>query len=238
MSELPVLYQDTHLIAVAKPSGLLVHRSKLDVHDNDNVLKKLREQTGLFLYPVHRLDKPTSGVLLFALDSDSARSISQQFERQLVTKHYLAVVRGYTDKAGTIDHAIRDRDARTPQRNPAQTSYQRLATIELPHRIDRYPTTRYSLLKVKPDTGRRHQIRQHMKHIKHPIIGDTSYGKALHNQFFAKLYHCHRLLLHAQHLEILHPLNGKLVRINSNPGAEFKSVLSDPRWQWQDRQHR
>ena len=222
------------MIAVAKPSGLLVHRSKLDVHDKHNVLKTLREQTGLFLYPVHRLDKPTSGVLLFALDSASARSISQQFERQLISKCYVAVVRGYTDKAGVIDYAIRDRDARTPQRNSAQTSYQRLATIELPHRIDRYPTTRYSLLKLKPETGRRHQIRQHMKHIKHPIIGDTSYGKTLHNQFFSTLYDSHRLLLHAQQLEFLHPLHGKPVTISSDPDGEFKSVLADPLWQWDE----
>lgn len=210
-----------------------MHRSKLDVHDDDNVLKKLRDQTGLFLFPVHRLDKPTSGVLLFALDSDSARSVSQQFERQLTTKHYIAVVRGYADKAGDIDYATRDRDARTPHRTPAQTSYQRLATIELPYRIDRYPTTRYSLLRITPKTGRRHQIRQHMKHIKHPIIGDTSYGKTLHNQFFAKHYDCRRLLLHAQQLEFLHPLNGQPVCIRSpDPDAEFKSVLSDPLWQW------
>ena len=231
MPELDVLYRDTHLIAVAKPSGLLVHRSKLDVHDNDNVLKRLREQTGLFLYPIHRLDKPTSGVLLFALDSDSARAVSQQFERQLVTKHYIAVVRGYIDDTGVIDYAIRDRDARTPKRNPAQTSFQRLATIELPHRIDRYPTTRYSLVRLKPETGRRHQIRLHMKHIKHPIIGDTSYGKTLHNQFFAQRYHCRRLLLHAQKLELLHPLNGKAVKIACKPEGAFKTVLADHLWQ-------
>lgn len=237
--DLTVLFQDTHLIAVAKPTGLLVHRSKLDIHEQDNVLHRLREQCGRFLFPVHRLDKPTSGVLLFALDSDSARSLSQQFERQLVSKYYLAVVRGYTDEAGVIDHAIRDRDARSPRRNSACTSYQRIARLELPHRIDRYPTTRYSLVDLKPATGRRHQIRLHMKHIKHPLIGDTSYGKALHNRFFADHYDCHRLLLHAHKLIFCHPADGRDIELNADirtitsvDSGQFNFVLADPAWQW------
>lgn len=236
---LTILYQDTQLIAVAKPAGLLVHRSKLDVHDNDNVLRRLREQCGRFLYPVHRLDKPTSGVLLFALDTDSARSLSQQFEQQLVGKHYLAVVRGYTEAAGHIDYAIIDRDARTRQRNAAFTTYQRLARLELPHRIDRYPTTRYSLLDIKPATGRRHQIRLHMKHIKHPLIGDTSYGKAAHNRFFAEQYGSRRLLLHAHKLDFCHPVDGREIELQADvrdvasiDSGQFNSVLADPRWQW------
>ncbi len=239
IEDLTVLFQDQHLIAVAKPSGLLVHRSKLDVHEQDNVLRRLREQCGRFLYPVHRLDKPTSGVLLFALDSDSARSLSQQFERQLVSKHYLAVVRGYTDAVGNIDYAIKDRDAKNPERNSARTAYQRLARIELPHQIDRYPTTRYSLVDVKPATGRRHQIRMHMKHIKHPVIGDTSYGKASHNRFFTDHYNSQRLLLHAQKLIFCHPADGREIELNADvrqiigvDDGQFNTVLADPAWQW------
>ncbi len=237
--DLIVLYQDAHLIAVAKPPGILVHRSKLDVYENDNVLKQLREQSGKFLFPVHRLDKPTSGVLLFALDSNSARIISQQFERTTTTKHYLAVVRGYTDVQGIIDYPIRDKDARTPQRNTAVTSYKRLATIELPHRIDRYPSTRYSLLDVVPTTGRRHQIRLHMKHINHPLIGDSSYGKATHNRFFLQQYACRRLLLHAHKLAILHPDNGRELQISARlddypdlDNGQFQNVLADSHWSW------
>lgn len=235
--DLIVLYQDDFLIAVAKPPGVLVHRSKLDVHENENVLRQLREQCGKFLFPVHRLDKPTSGVLLFALDSNSARIISQQFERNITAKHYLAVVRGYTDIQGTIDYPIRDKDARTPQRNAAVTSYKRLATIELPHRIDRYPSTRYSLIDVVPTTGRRHQIRLHMKHIKHPLIGDSSYGKTTHNRFFLEQYGCRRLLLHAHSLVVFHPDSGKELVITAQledypdlDNGQFQKVLADNCW--------
>lgn len=239
---LTILYQDDFLIAVAKPAGLLVHKSKLDVHEQDNVLRRLRAQCGRFVFPVHRLDKPTSGVLLFALDSNTARCVSQQFEQQMVSKHYLAVVRGYTASNGFIDYAIKDRDSRTQLRNSAQTTYQRLARLELPHRVDRYPTTRYSLLRVKPSTGRRHQIRLHMKHIKHPIIGDTSYGKAVHNHFFNDYFECQRLLLHAQELIFCHPEDGREIKISTHRShtsvdeSQFDTVLSDPNWQWDELQ--
>lgn len=235
--QLIILYQDDYLIAIVKPAGILVHRSQLDVHDQKNILQQLRRQTGRFLFPVHRLDKPTSGVLLFALDSSSARIVSQQFEHHTIKKHYLAVVRGYTDSAGTIDYPIRDKDAKTKHRNEAVTSYTRLATIELPYRIDRYPTTRYSLLNVTPVTGRRHQIRLHMKHIKHPLIGDSSYGKTTHNRFFTKQFSSSRLLLHAHKLVLLHPHSGCEIEICSaiedHPAidnGQFQRVLADKLW--------
>jgi len=169
------------LIAIDKPSGLLVHRSALDRHEHNNAMRTLRAQSGQYLYPVHRLDKPTSGVLVFALSKDAATTVSTQFEHGLVQKNYLAVVRGHCNEGGTIDHAVRDRDAKDKKPANAITRYTTTATIELPHHVDRYPTTRYSLLQVQPKTGRRHQIRLHMKHMSHPIVGDTNYGKTLHN---------------------------------------------------------
>ncbi len=236
---LDILYSDDWLIAINKPSRLLVHRSALDRHDTRNAVRLLSEQTGRYVYPVHRLDKPTSGVLLFALDKDSARGLARQFEDHQVLKRYTAVVRGYCTDAGVIDHPIRDRDARLKPRLEALTEYSNLATIELMHRVDRYPTSRYSLLDVQPQSGRRHQIRLHMKHIQHPLIGDTSYGKRAHNQLFADIYKCRRLLLHASSVQFNHPHSLKPLQISAPvTDAEFTSVLADSDWCWSDPQAR
>ena len=213
---------------------MLVHRSALDRHDYNNALRDLRKQTGRYLYPVHRLDKPTSGVLLFALSREAATCLSAQFEHALARKNYLAVVRGHCDEQGTIDHAVRDRDARDKKPADALTRYVTTATIELPYAVDRYPTTRYSLLQIQPRTGRRHQIRLHMKHISHPIVGDTNYGKTPHNKFFASHYECYRLLLHAHSISIKEPHSDKTITITAAVNdAQFLRVLGDPAWQWQ-----
>ena len=229
-----MLYKSEQLIAINKPSGLLVHRSALDRQEFNNALKILRNQTGQYLYPVHRLDKPTSGVLLFALSKTSAKALSFQFDEGTVKKVYLAVVRGYCAASGKIDHAVRDRDAKNKKPADAITCYKTIATIELPHAVDRYPTTRYSLLEVQPRTGRRHQIRLHMKHISHPIAGDTNYGKTPHNRFFANHYQCQRLLLHAHTITIKEPGSADTTTITAPvEDDQFIRVLSDPAWQWQ-----
>jgi len=210
---------------------MLVHRSALDVHDHVNALHTLRDQTGLYLYPVHRLDKPTSGVLLFACTRSCARALAQQFEQHVIEKSYTAVARGYCATNGTIDHAIRDRDSKSRIAQSAVTGYQTLALMEIPESVDRYPTSRYSLISLSPITGRRHQIRQHMKHINHPLIGDSSYGKAIHNRFFSQRYNSHRLLLHADKLTLKHPQSGKTCSITAPViDEQFKRVIDDPLW--------
>ncbi|MEZ5534919.1 MAG: tRNA pseudouridine(65) synthase TruC [Thiolinea sp.] len=213
---LDILYRDQHLVAISKPSGLLVHRSLIDARETRFAIQLTRDQIGQRVYPVHRLDKPTSGVLLFALDSDTARLLTEQFTAGLVQKTYLAVVRGYTDQQGCIDYPLREQldkiaDADADQDKAAQaavTHYQCLLQTELPYPVGRYPTTRYSLLELKPETGRKHQLRRHMKHIFHPIVGDTTHGDGRHNQFFREHFDCHRLLLHARSLRLEHPYTG------------------------------
>jgi tRNA pseudouridine65 synthase len=237
VSCIAVLYRDEHLVVVVKPAGLLVHRTQLDSHEKQNLVDQLSAQLQQRVYPVHRLDKPTSGLLVMALSTDAARSLTGCFEQRKVTKKYHAVVRGYTEHEGTIDYAIGDKDARHNRRSAALSHYKTIATIELPHCIDRYPTTRYSLVEVEPVTGRRHQIRQHMKHINHPLIGDTSYGKTVHNRFFNRHYQCQRLLLHATGLSFIHPESAETLSFNapatddSNADdGQFARVLSDHRW--------
>jgi tRNA pseudouridine65 synthase len=210
---LEIVYRDTHYVAVNKPAGLLVHRSGIDRHESRFALQMLRDQIGQRVYPLHRLDKPTSGVLLFALSPQAAGRLAPEFTTGRLSKTYLAVVRGHTEPEGTVDHPLKDRpdpmsDAqagrgKAPQ--PAVTDYRCLATVEIPVRVDRYPTSRYSLIEVRPRTGRKHQIRRHMKHIAHPIIGDTSYGKARHNRLFRERFGCDRLLLAATELSFVHP---------------------------------
>ncbi len=227
---LPVLYQDEWLIAVHKPSGLLVHRSDIDRHETRFAVQILREQIGRHVYPVHRLDKGTSGILLFALDREMARQVGMQFELQQVVKTYLAVVRGWPQEFGTIDHPLArivDAYASSPGDGEAQTAvtrYRRLATCELPCRVDRYPSSRYALMALEPLTGRRHQLRRHLKHIAHPIIGDATYGKGRHNRLFQDLFGSCRLLLASIELRMNHPVKEDELVIKAPLAADFASV--------------
>ena len=237
---LDILYRDDHLVAVNKPSGLLVHRSNIDRHETRFALQLLRDQIGQRVHPLHRLDKATSGVLLFALDAASAREVGGQFERNEIGKRYLAVVRGWPPAAGVVDHALsrqfddygRRLDAdRASTALPALTEYRRLATVELPEAVDRYPSTRYALVELLPKTGRQHQLRRHMKHIAHPIIGDANWGKGVHNRFFQDRFGCRRLLLACTRLELRHPRDGRTLSIVAPLEKSFGDVLGALGWE-------
>ncbi len=229
---LEILYQDLSFIAVNKPSGLLVHRSKIDRHETAFALQQVRDQIGQRVYPFHRLDKPTSGVLLFALNPESARLMTEMFTTGKPQKRYLAVVRGYTKRHEVIDYPLNEEldqmsDQNASQNKAAQTAvthYQCVATVELPHAVGRYQSARYSLIEVTPETGRKHQIRRHMKHIFHPIIGDTTHGDGKHNRLFRNRYDCHRLLLHAAELSFTHPINGERISIEAPLDDTFSQV--------------
>ena len=231
---LTILYRDEYLVAINKPAGLLVHRSDIDRHETRFAVQLLRDQIGQRVYPLHRLDKPTSGVLLFALTEDAAREMGAVFERNEVHKTYLAVVRGYTPEQDCIDYPLREEldrmtDGRARQDKPAQaavTEYRRLATMELQISDGHHPTSRYSLLAITPRTGRKHQIRRHMKHIFHPIIGDTTHGDGRHNRLFREHHHCQRLLLCAQELRFTHPHSGAEVTIHAPLDGEFQKAVN------------
>ena len=229
MSDLAILYRDEYLVAVHKPAGLLVHKTHIDQHETLNAMHILRDQLGQWVYPVHRLDRPTSGVLLFALDASTAKVMGEQFAQCLVNKTYQAIVRGYTPWQALIDHPLKPTADFKSQRRKvaqkpaqaAQTAYTCLGQLELPYTVDKYPCSRYSLLELRPKTGRKHQLRKHLKHISHPIIGDPKYGKSRHNHFFKQHFDCHRLLLAATQLHFFHPVTEKPVNIQ----AEIEGVL-------------
>ncbi|MGE5453286.1 MAG: pseudouridine synthase [Acidobacteriota bacterium] len=219
---LPILYQDEHLVAIHKPAGWLVHRTGLDADETRFVVQTLRDQLGQRVYPVHRLDKGTSGVLLMALSSDVARSLVQAFEGRRVYKSYLAMVRGWPEDRFVVDHALRPDDA--PADAPAQsaqTRFECVARLSLPVPVDRYPSTRVALVRAEPLTGRRHQIRRHLKHVSHPIIGDATHGKGAHNRWWAHHLGRQRLWLHAQTLALTHPVTGAALQIHSDLAEPF-----------------
>jgi tRNA pseudouridine65 synthase len=235
---LPILYQDDQLVAVHKPAGLLVHRSWIDRHETRFALQLVRDQIGQLVYPLHRLDKPTSGVLLFALDPETARSLGAAFAAGAVEKTYLAVVRGIPPENGVIEHPLREeydrhddpraRAGKDPQ--PARTSYRRLATVELPFAVGRYPSSRYALIEARPHTGRKHQLRRHFKHLFHPLIGDSKYGEGRHNQFFRQQFDCHRLLLAAVEMTLRHPRDGRKLTLTAPLEASFSCLLDAFGW--------
>ncbi|MFT6927604.1 MAG: tRNA pseudouridine65 synthase [Psychromonas sp.] len=230
--DLEILYQDDFFVAVNKPSGLLVHRSWLDSHATEFALQKVRNQIGKYVFPVHRLDRPTSGVLLFALDKDSARNMMPQFAGQGIGKRYLAVVRGHLGD-GELDYPLKEiidkiADKKAQQDKPAQqafTEYRCLAQTTLPIAVRPYDSSRYSLMEMTPKTGRKHQLRRHMAHLRHPIIGDTSHGDGKHNNMFRDNFANRRLLLHAAFLSFKHPESGQLTEINAPLDQTFNSLL-------------
>lgn len=229
-SPLTLLHQDEHLVAVNKPAGLLVHRSALDAHEEDAALQRLRDQLGRPVWPVHRLDKGTSGVLVFALSAEVASLLGQTLMQRETRKRYLALVRGWpAQDQGLIEHALA-KDPELPSQGQVQlqacTGWQCLRRLTLPCQTDaRFDSTRLALLACEPVQGRRHQIRRHLKHLAHPIIGDANYGKGPLNRALAAHLGVQRLWLHAQRLELPHPVGGQPLCLEAAPGPEWARWL-------------
>lgn len=229
-----ILYQDEHIVAIHKPAGLLVHRSSIDKYETQFAVQITRDLIGQPVFPIHRLDKATSGLLLFALDSNSARLLGEQFSQHSITKTYLALCRGWTNPTGLIDHPLKyqkdkiadkyKQDQSLPQ--SAETFYETLAHTTVDHSIGQFDQQRYSLVELKPTTGRKHQIRRHMNHISHPIIGDVKYGDRHHNHFFNDWLGQHRLYLAATSLRFNHPVSGKEMSIHAPLEHSFLTALN------------
>ncbi len=205
-------------------------------------MQRLRDQLGRTVYPAHRLDRATSGVLLFALSAEIRSALGAAFEAGAVAKRYLAIVRGWPPAACSIDHPLRrlaaDGTAVGHGAQSAVTALATLATTELAVRVDRYPAARYALVALAPASGRRHQLRRHLKHASHPIIGDTTYGQGRHNRLFRERFACGRLLLHAWQIGFRHPADGRPLSITAVPPTDFATVATALGWPascWEDR---
>jgi tRNA pseudouridine65 synthase len=227
--DLEILFRDESLIAVNKPAGVFVHRSPMSPPSEPNVMRMLRQQIGQLVSPVHRLDRATSGVLLFALNARAARDLSLQFSEHRVSKRYVAIVRGHTPDEATIDLPLKPhRDGlikKSSREDDAQEAVTRLRTLdccEIPHSAGRYPTSRYSLIEALPQTGRRHQIRRHLKHISHPIVGDVAHGDHRHNHLLKSLFGLYRMMLIASRLEFEHPATQAVTAVEASCGPQFE----------------
>jgi tRNA pseudouridine65 synthase len=224
---LDILYQDDYLIAINKPHGLLVHRSTIAADASEFALQLLRDQIGARVNPAHRLDRATGGVLLFAFDKETEIAMQQQFADNQVNKTYLAIVRGYAQDAEDIDYPLKKENGTLQE---AFTSYVTLKRTELPVPFGKYQTSRYSLVEVKPSTGRMHQIRKHMSHVNHPIIGDTTHGCNKQNKLFRERWEMTTLMLHASKLNFKHPVNGGEITIEAPVNPEFKRIMEIMGW--------
>lgn len=207
---MPELFRDRHLCVVNKPAGLLVHRGWGD--DRVVAMTLLRDRLGHHVYPVHRLDRPTSGCLIFALDPEVAAAMAKRFEAGEVQKTYLALCRGVPPEVLHIDYPIPNKDG--GERVPAVTDAAR-----------RFATERYALMEVWPRTGRLHQIRRHLKHLSHPLIGDVRYGHGEHNRLFRERYGLHRLGLHALALSLPHPVTQEPLSLRAPIPPDLRGPL-------------
>lgn len=211
---LPVLYQDEAFVAVAKPAGMFVHRTEMDRRVRVVVMQTVRDQLKRPVYLVHRLDRPTSGIVLLALSSEAASVVSKLFRDRQVTKSYLAFVRGHAAETGRVDRPLTSPEVVRTAPLEAVTEYRTEQQFEIPLQSDRFPTTRCSLVRAIPKTGRFHQIRRHLNGINHPVIGDTSHGDSRQNRFFRENFGTTRLMLHAAKIGFRHPMTGKMIEVS------------------------
>ena len=218
---LHIAYQDEHYVAVHKPANLLVHKTQIS-SDKVALLQLLRDQLGQHVYPIHRLDRPTSGIILFGLHSEAVEKIKPQFTNHSITKTYWAIVRGFTEPQGYVDYALQEEPDKPFQQ--ALTDYTTLQTLEVDAAVGRYATARYSWLEVKPQTGRMHQIRKHMAHLRHPIEGDMIYGDRDHNRFWQNEIGLKRLWLLAKSLKWQNPYTDTWITSECAADVDWQNV--------------
>lgn len=219
---LEILFEDEDFVAINKPHGLLVHKSSIAADTSEFALQILRDQIGKKVYPAHRLDRKTAGVLLFSLNKEMDSAIQTAFSQNLIKKEYLAVLRGHTDPEGTINYPLKKENGTIQE---ALTHYQTLATTEIDLPFGKFPTSRYSLVLAKPETGRMHQLRRHFAHIFHPIIGDRPHGCNKQNKLWKDTFQHDTMLLHAKSLAFSHPKTQENILIQAQIQPEFERAL-------------
>ncbi len=219
---LEIVYQDEHLIAINKPHGLLVHRSKIANDATEFALQLLRDQIGQQVSPVHRLDRKTSGLLLFAFEKEVEIAMHKQFMEGEVSKKYLTILRGYAPDQLDIDYPLAKENGTMQD---AFTSFVTLQRAEIDVAFGKHATSRYSLVEATPKTGRMHQLRKHFAHIFHPIIGDRTHGCNKQNRFFKEQFAMTAMLLHASQLAFAHPVTGQQIELKAGVHPEFKRMM-------------
>jgi tRNA pseudouridine65 synthase len=218
MPSLEILYKDEHIVAINKPHGLLVHRTKMAKDATEFALQQL----GQPVYPAHRIDRKTGGILLFALNDAVNRQLQILFAERKMSKTYLSIVRGFSEDEGEIDYPLVSESGKTQE---SKTTYNTLAKAELNVPFGKHSTSRYSLVKVVPETGRMHQIRKHLAHILHPIIADRAHGCNKQNRLFKEKWAMDTMLLHAWKLSFDHPITSEKIEIKAELQSEFVRMM-------------
>lgn len=219
---LEILYEDENLIAINKPHGLLVHRSSIAADTSLFALQLLRDQIGKTVYPAHRLDRKTAGVLLFSLDKETDQLVQPLFANKAIEKKYIAILRGFCAEEGTIDYPLAKENGTIQE---AITHFKKLAQAEIDIPSGKFPTSRYSLVEASPETGRMHQLRRHFAHILHPIIGDRPHGCNKQNKIWKETFEMDTMMLHARSLNFIHPHTQENIHIEASLQPEFHRVL-------------
>lgn len=224
MAPFPILFTDDNFVAINKPPGILMHRTRIS-EDNVFVVQLLRDQIGQRVYPVHRLDRATSGVLVFGKNAEASGLLGEQVMEKTVEKKYLVIVRGWVPETGTIDYALEDPDSGRG-RLQAITHFKRLGTSEIDHAIGlRHKTARFSLVEAQLETGRRHQIRKHFAHLNYPVINDRRHGDVKHNTYFRDVFDLHRMFLHSMFMSFQHPYTQETLSISAPVDEAFEQTL-------------
>jgi len=219
---LEILYQDDYLVAINKPSGLLVHKSFYARDAKVYAIQELRNQIGgQHVHPIHRLDRKTSGVLLFALDKETLKIMNDRFATREVEKKYLAILRGWSPEEMTIDYDLTNDDG---VKQNAITYFKRLQIAEIELAYNNHPTSRYCLVEAIPETGRMHQLRKHFRHIFHPILGSRPHGCNKQNKLWLENYDLKGMMLHAHQLVFNHPITNERIELNARVNDEFIRV--------------
>jgi len=219
---LEILYQDDYLVGINKPNGLLVHRSSIATNTDIYALQLLRDQLNKKVFPCHRLDRKTSGVLIFALSKEIQKTMNDAFMNSEISKSYMAIVRGFTEDKGMIDYALTNDKEKIQD---AVTHYKTLSKSEIPVPLGKFKSSRYSLVEVVPITGRMHQIRKHLAHIFHPIIGDRPHGCNKQNKLFLDKWGMNEMMLHAENIKFVHPITKVAVEIKASLPHEFQRMM-------------
>lgn len=220
---LEIIFRDDTVVVINKPHGLLVHKSPIAADTDEFAVQILRDQIGQRVSPVHRLDRKTGGLLVFALTDAANQQLQGQFMNGTVSKIYHAIVRGFTPDEGEIDYPLKRDDGVVQQ---AFTRYRTLSRTELDLPLGKHATSRYSWVALSPETGRMHQLRKHMAHIFHPIIGDRPHGCNKQNKLFKEHFAMDTMLLHARQLELRHPVSGMPLSLEADYQTEFKRMLT------------
>jgi tRNA pseudouridine65 synthase len=219
-----ILFEDEQYVIINKPHNLLVHRTSISEEKEEFALQILRDQLGCWVSPCHRIDRKTSGILVFAKSKDADSKMGKLFHENKVKKQYLALVRGFLPENGTCDRPLENEKGKIQE---AITHFKCLQKVELEIEVSRYPTSRYSLAEISPETGRMHQIRRHFAQMRHYLIGDKTHGECKQNKMFETRFGLKTMLLHASEMEFSHPFTHKKIRINAELSEEFTRILKE-----------